>query len=123
EELAHLIYAGADMIIMPSMYEPCGLTQLIALRYGTVPIVRTTGGLVDTIFDRDYSSKPLTARNGYVFQEADFTGIESAMRRAIGLWHSYPDQFRKLILQGMQYNYSWHRSGEHYLESYESIRL
>ncbi len=123
EELAHLIYAGADMIIMPSIYEPCGLTQLIALRYGTVPIVRTTGGLADTIFDRDYSSKPLTARNGYVFQEADFTGIESAMRRAIGLWHSYPDQFRKLILQGMQYNYSWHRSGEYYLESYESIRL
>ncbi|MCK5718520.1 MAG: glycogen synthase [Thiomargarita sp.] len=122
EELAHLIYAGSDMIIMPSMYEPCGLTQLIALKYGTVPIVRTVGGLVDTIFDRDYSDKPLTARNGYVFHEADYAGIESAMQRAIGLWHSYPDQFRKLVMQGMQYNYSWHRSGQYYLDIYEMIQ-
>lgn len=122
EELSHLIYAGADMIIMPSMYEPCGLAQMIALRYGTVPIVRAVGGLADTIFDQDYSSKPITARNGYVFQEADYTGIESAIRRAIGLWYSYPEKFRKLITQGMQYNYSWHRSGQYYLNIYEQIR-
>lgn len=122
DELAHLIYAGADMIIMPSMYEPCGLAQMIALRYGTVPIVRTVGGLADSIFDRDYSEKPLTARNGYVFQEADYAGLESAMHRAIGLWYSYPDQFQKLILQGMQYNYSWYLPGQHYLNIYELIR-
>jgi len=122
EELAHLIYAGADMIIMPSMYEPCGLAQLIALRYGTVPIVRAVGGLVDTIFDRDFSNKAITARNGYVFHEADYTGIESAMQRAIGLWFSYPEQFHKLVIQGMQYNYSWHRSGQYYLDIYEHIR-
>ena len=122
EELAHLIYAGSDMIIMPSMYEPCGLTQLIALRYGTVPIVRSVGGLVDTIFDRDNSSKPLTARNGYVFDEADYMAIETVMHRAISLWYAYPAQFRKLIRQGMQYNYSWHRSGQHYLDIYEHIQ-
>jgi starch synthase len=121
EELAHLIYAGADMIIMPSMYEPCGLAQLIALRYGTVPIVRTVGGLVDTIFDRDFSDKAITARNGYVFHEADYVGLESAMQRAIGLWQAYPEQFRKLIIQGMQYNYSWHRSGQYYLDIYEQL--
>jgi starch synthase len=110
------------MIIMPSMYEPCGLTQLIALRYGTVPIVRTVGGLVDTIFDRDFSDKAITARNGYVFHEADYAGIESAMQRAIGLWYNYPEHFRKLVIQGMQYNYSWHRSGQHYLDIYEHLR-
>ena len=122
EELAHLIYAGSDMLIMPSMYEPCGLAQMIALRYGTVPIVRAVGGLVDTIFDRDYSDKPITARNGYVFHEADFMALEAVLQRAIGLWYSYPDQFRKLIIQGMQYNYSWQHSGQHYLNIYEHIR-
>lgn len=122
EELAHLIYAGADMILMPSMYEPCGLAQLIGLRYGTVPIVRAVGGLADTIFDRDYSNKPITARNGYVFDSADYQGVESALQRAIGLWFDYPEQFRKLILQGMLYNYSWHRPGQHYLNVYDLIR-
>ncbi|MCK5876398.1 MAG: glycogen synthase [Candidatus Marithrix sp.] len=122
EELAHLIYAGADMIIMPSMYEPCGLAQMIALRYGTVPIVRSVGGLADTIFDRDYSDKALTARNGYTFNEADYVGLESAMQRAIGLWHNYPEQFHKLIIQGMQYNFSWHRSGQYYLDIYDLVR-
>ena len=110
------------MIVMPSMYEPCGLAQMIALRYGTVPIVRSVGGLADTIFDRDYSDKAITARNGYVFYEADYAGLESAMQRAIGLWHNYPEQFHKLIIQGMQYNYSWHRSGQYYLDIYDLIR-
>ncbi|MDM8557713.1 glycogen synthase [Candidatus Parabeggiatoa sp. HSG14] len=122
EELAHLIYAGADMIIMPSMYEPCGLAQMIALRYGTVPIVRAVGGLIDTIFDRDHSSKAITAHNGYVFQEADHIALNSAMSRAIGLWYGYPNEFRKLVIQGMQYNYSWQQSGQHYFNIYELIR-
>jgi glycosyltransferase involved in cell wall biosynthesis len=122
EELSHLIYAGSDMIIMPSLYEPCGLTQMIALKYGTVPIVRAVGGLVDTVFDRDYASRPLEERNGYVFHEADAAGLESAMSRAIGLWYSYPDEFRKLIINGMKYDYSWNYPGQHYLNIYEHIR-
>jgi starch synthase len=122
EELAHLIYAGADMIVMPSLFEPCGLTQMIAMKYGTVPIVRAVGGLVDTVFDKDYSSKPMHERNGYVFHNADHPGLESSMYRALGLWHSYAGEFRQLMLNGMQYDYSWARPGQDYLNIYEYIR-
>jgi starch synthase len=122
EELAHLIYAGADMVVLPSLFEPCGLTQMIALRYGTVPVVRAVGGLVDTVFDRDHSGRPPEERNGYVFHQADFPGLESAMHRAIGLWYEYPDEFRKLVVNGMRYDYSWNRPGHDYLSIYEMIR-
>ena len=90
EELAHLIYAGADMILIPSAFEPCGLTQMIAMKYGTVPVVRNTGGLADTVFDADHASKPYHERNGYVFNNFDHQGLESALSRAIGLWLPLP---------------------------------
>ncbi len=122
EDLSHLIYAGADMIVVPSMFEPCGLTQMIALKYGTVPIVRAVGGLVDTVFDRDYSSKSPFERNGYVFHHADLAGIESALQRAIGLWYGYPDDFRSLVINGMQCDHSWYYPGQDYLNIYEYIR-
>lgn len=123
EELAHLIYAGADMIIVPSNYEPCGLTQMIGLKYGTVPIVRGVGGLVNTVFDRDYDNYHTPEeRNGYVFFQTDYKALESAIDRAIGLWEQYPDEFRQLALQGMKYDYSWNNPGETYLQVYETIR-
>jgi starch synthase len=123
EELSHLIYAGADMIIVPSNYEPCGLTQMIGLKYGTVPIVRGVGGLINTVFDRDYDTEhPPEQRNGYVFYQTDYAALESAMDRAIGLWSYYPEEFEKLMLQGMSYDYSWNHPGTSYLEVYEHIR-
>jgi starch synthase len=122
EELSHLIYAGADMVVVPSMYEPCGLTQMIGLKYGTVPIVRAVGGLVDTVFDRDYSHRPLEERNGYVFNNPDEAGLESAMHRAIGLWYAYPEDFRNLIFNGTRYDFSWKFPGQHYYNIYEYIR-
>lgn len=123
EELAHLIYAGADIIIVPSNFEPCGLTQMIGLRYGTVPVVRGVGGLVDTVFDKDYDqTHPPEKRNGYVFYHNDPPALESALERAIGLWHYYPEEFRKLQKQGMRYDYSWRRPAEQYLAVYEKIR-
>ena len=123
EELSHLIYAGADMIVVPSNYEPCGLTQMIGLRYGTVPIVRCVGGLANTVFDRDHDQSHLPEeRNGYVFYQTDQQALESAMDRAIGLWHSYPKDFRMLVKQGMAYDYSWNHPGTDYLKIYEFIR-
>jgi starch synthase len=123
EELAHLIYAGADMIVVPSNYEPCGLTQTIGLRYGTVPIVRGVGGLVNTIFDRDYDENLLPEeRNGYVFYQSDPHALESAMDRAFGLWYNSPQDFRGLAIQGMKNDYSWNHPGEKYLGIYDYIR-
>jgi starch synthase len=119
-ELAHLIYAGADILAMPSLFEPCGLTQLIALKYGTVPVVRAVGGLVDTVFDREYSHG--WERNGYVFHNADPPALESAMARAIGLWYAYPAEFRELQLNGMRADHSWAQPAKDYLNIYEHIR-
>jgi starch synthase len=119
-ELAHLIYAGADLLVMPSLFEPCGLTQLIALKYGTVPVVRATGGLVDTVFDRDYSHG--WERNGYVFHHPDPPALESALFRAIGLWYVYPAEFRELQLHGMRTDHSWAQPAQDYLNIYEHIR-
>ena len=121
-ELAHLIYAGSDLLVMPSTFEPCGLTQLIALKYGTVPVVRAIGGLVDTVFDREYSWVQGSDRNGYVFHNADAPGLESALSRAIGLWYSYPEEFRELQLNGMRVDHSWARPAQDYLNIYEHIR-
>jgi starch synthase len=122
EDLAHLIYAGSDMMVVPSLFEPCGLTQLIAMKYGTVPIVREVGGLADTVFDADHSHRPYNERNGYVFRDPDYPGLESAMRRAIGMWYSYPRHFRELMLNGMRCDYSWSQPAAHYLNIYDYIR-
>jgi starch synthase len=122
EDLSHLIYAGADMVIVPSLFEPCGLTQLIGLRYGAVPIVRNVGGLADTVHDRDYSSWAYADRNGYVFENADYGGVMSAMNRAIGLWYDYPTEWRNLMQQGMRQDYSWNYPGHHYVNIYELVR-
>jgi len=111
EELAHLIYAGADLLIVPSMCEPCGLAPLIAMRYGTVPVVRATGGMIDTVFGRDHSGHPPAERNGYVFHHTDNRAIESALSRALRLWSERPREFRKLVANCILADYSWARPG------------
>ena len=123
ESLAHLIYAGADLMVVPSNYEPCGLTQLISLKYGTVPIVRGVGGLLSTVFDRDFETdRAPEKRNGYVFYQTDNYALETAMERAIGLYKEFPKEFEQLVQQGMEYDYSWNNSGKSYLDIYEHIK-
>jgi starch synthase len=102
-ELAHLIEAGADMFLMPSRYEPCGLNQLYSMRYGTVPIVRKTGGLADSVRPFD----PTTRRGtGFVFEHLDATGLRWAIRRALSVWPRRP-LWRRLQLNGMAQDFSW----------------
>lgn len=122
EELSHVIYAGADIMLVPSQFEPCGLTQLIAMRYGTIPVVREVGGLADTVFDKDYSYKPLHERNGYVFKNYDYSGLESALGRALSCYYDYPEHFRDLMKNAMRYDFSWKNPGQDYLNIYDYIR-
>ncbi|ACK64925.1 glycogen/starch synthase, ADP-glucose type [Rippkaea orientalis PCC 8801] len=124
EELSHLVYAGADMMIVPSNYEPCGLTQMISLRYGTVPIVRGVGGLKNTVFDVDYDeSIAPEKRNGYVFYQTDHSALDSALGRAIDLWYNNPEDFVELAKQGMRYDYSWKDPAQEYVKVYDKIRV
>jgi len=122
EDLSHLIYAGADMMLAPSRFEPCGLTQLISMRYGTIPIVRSIGGLADTVFDKDHSHRALHERNGYVFENYDHIGLESALGRAIACYFNHPEHFRELMKNAMCYDYSWNNPGQDYLNIYHYIR-
>jgi starch synthase len=104
------------------MFEPCGLAPLIAMRYGTVPVVRATGGMIDTVFDRDHSGHPPAERNGYVFHHTDNRAIESALSRALRLWSERPREFHKLMANCIRADYSWARPGQEYLDIYEYIR-
>ncbi len=109
EALAHLIEAGADMFLMPSRFEPCGLNQMYSLRYGTVPIVRAVGGLADTVVD---------AVSGIVFHDYTAQALLAAFRRALGLFQDRP-QWRALQAVGMAVDHSWDRSAEEYVKIYE----
>ena len=121
EAMAHLIFAAADMIVIPSKFEPCGLTQLIALRYGTIPIARLTGGLADTVHDIDTSHSPLESRNGYTFKEAEVKDFEGALTRAINCYRQDPQKWQTMMLNGMRQDFSWKRSASEYLSVYQSL--
>ena len=113
-ELAPKIYAGSDIFLMPSHYEPCGLGQMIALRYGAVPVVRSTGGLADTVFDqRDGAKEP----NGFSFADYTSEAMWEALSRAL---KAYGDKavWRKLMKRGMGCDYSWDASARKYEELY-----
>ena len=122
EDLSHLIYAGADLILIPSVYEPCGLTQLIAMKYGVVPVVRRVGGLADTVFDANYSDRPFAERNGYLFDEPTDEALADVLDRALGLWFRYPDHFRQLRLNGMRADHSWTGPAQQYEDIYHFLR-
>jgi starch synthase len=120
EALAHRIEAGAEIFLMPSRYEPCGLNQLYSLSYGTVPVVRKTGGLADTVTAyRPYGKKD--TGTGFVFESAHPEVFFSTVLSAL---HAYRDEaeWRRLMRRGMQQDFSWRRSAKQYVELYEGLR-
>lgn len=113
--LAHRIEAGCDLFLMPSRYEPCGLNQLYSLRYGTVPVVRRTGGLADTVIPRDGERG-----TGFLFEEYTPGALVDAVRRALGAYAD-PSAWRRLMVRGMRQDWSWDRSARRYLDLYREI--
>lgn len=117
EQLAHLIEAASDMFLMPSRYEPCGLNQMYSLRYGTVPIVRRTGGLADTVHMFD----PGTGRGtGIVFDHFDAAAMRWALDTALALYRQ-PEAWQRLMLNGMACDFSWSRQGAEYVRLYQEM--
>jgi starch synthase len=116
-KLAHLVEAGCDMFLMPSRYEPCGLGQLYSLRYGTVPIVRATGGLADTVADYDLYTDTGT---GFSFIKYSAQEMLTAIKRAL-IVYSDPRRWEELARRGMSQDWSWERSAARYMELYDKI--
>ncbi|MFO1399603.1 MAG: glycogen synthase [Steroidobacteraceae bacterium] len=117
EALSHWIEAASDAFLMPSRYEPCGLNQLYSLRYGTVPIVRRTGGLADSVRHFD----PATGQGtGIVFNDYDAAAVQWAVNHALDLYQQ-KGQWRRLVQNGMAQDFSWHRQVQRYVEQYERL--
>jgi starch synthase len=117
DELSHWIEAACDMFLMPSLYEPSGLNQMYSLRYGTVPIVRHTGGLADSVAQYEPETGEGT---GIVFDNFDSEALEWALNTALDL-HAQPEQWRRLVRNGMAQDFSWDRQGEKYIGIYRRL--
>jgi starch synthase len=119
DELSHLIEAGSDIFLMPSRFEPCGLNQIYSLKYGTVPVVRKTGGLADTVEDWDESlSNEIQSGTGFSFKDFSPQMLIDTLQRAITYYKNKPT-WKKIQLNGMCKDYSWKKSAEKYVTLYD----
>jgi len=121
ERLAHRIIAGADMLLVPSRFEPCGLTQLYGLKYGSVPIVRRTGGLVDTVCDCTPETLAAGTATGFLFDDPTPEALGDCVRRALDLYRDAA-AWQRLVAAGMSQDWSWESSAKRYLDLYEQAR-
>ena len=117
--LAHQIEAGADMFLMPSRFEPCGMNQMYSQRYGTPPIVRRTGGLADTVVDCAPETIAEGAASGFVFDDARADALFAAVLRAVAAFHA-PDTWRAVQCNGMARDFGWTQAARRYIDVYES---
>ncbi|MDR0840038.1 MAG: glycogen synthase GlgA [Christensenellaceae bacterium] len=117
-ELASVVYAGSDLFLMPSQFEPCGLAQMIALRYGTIPLVRETGGLKDTIQPYNkFTGEGL----GFTFTQYDMWDMLGGLNRALELWYDYPEAWKALMHRAMRTHFTWDKSAQRYMSLYEEL--
>jgi len=121
EPLAHQIEAGADIYLMPSQFEPAGLNQLYSLKYGTIPIVRTTGGLADTIVDYTPETVEAGTATGFHFLAYDPRVFLATVRRALDMYRDEPDRWMQLVRTAMRQDWSWDRSAEEYEKVYAKV--
>ncbi len=121
EPLAHLIEAGADALLMPSAYEPCGLNQMYSQRYGTIPIARATGGLADTVHDASAERLAEGTASGFTFHAFDAGHFTDAIRRAARLYFDEPKVWNALVVRCMQIDHSWAKRARAYLRLYEQL--
>ena len=120
ESLAHRIYAAADLFAVPSIFEPCGLTQLLALHYGAIPIVRKTGGLADTIVEPSLHEKG-TEQNGFLFEQACNEEAQSAVQRALHAYRHEPKKWHTMMIEGMKMDFGWKSPARQYLALYTRV--
>ena len=118
---AHLIEGGSDAFLMPSRFEPCGLNQIYSLRYGTIPIVRRTGGLADTIVDATPENAKKGKATGFVFEEATAEAFVEAVERALAAWRD-SKAWARLVQSAMKRDFTWGPSAKRYLEVFKSLR-
>lgn len=114
EPLSHLVYAASDLFIVPSLFEPCGLTQMIAMRYGALPLVRETGGLKDTVAE---------GKNGFTFGLPTAEGISPALDRAFSCWFEQPQCWYEMVQTGMKKDFCWDSPADEYLKIYHALKL
>ncbi len=122
DSFAHKIEAGCDIFLMPSAYEPCGLNQMYSMHYGTVPVVRKTGGLADTVIDLDGAAdRPRTRPTGFTFEKYDAHAFWKAIEHALKIYHNDQPLWRQLQINGMKKDFSWDRSAVEYAQVYEKV--
>jgi starch synthase len=122
EPMAHRIEAGSDIFLMPSRFEPCGLNQLYSMKYGTVPVVSATGGLVDTVVDYREEAGSETDATGFLFTTHCVVEMVEAVDRALRVYKHSPEEWKDLMLRGMEQDWSWKRSAREYRNVYEKAR-
>jgi len=120
-ELAHKIEAGSDIFLMPSRYEPCGLNQLYSLRYGTVPIVSSTGGLKDTVDNFTLARVNKNAVTGFVIRNFTASNLLSTLKKAVKIYRDEPKTWRKIVLAGMKKDFSWPAQAKKYVKLYAGL--
>ena len=120
EPLAHQIEAGIDMFLMPSRFEPCGLNQLYSLRYGTLPIVRNTGGLADSVVDANDANRKSETATGFKFEDSTAVDLSACIARALALYKR-PRLWRKVVVTAMEQDFSWEKSAKQYLALYDAL--
>ena len=119
--LSHRVEAGIDLFLMPSRYEPCGLNQLYSHRYGTLPLVRLTGGLADTVVNGSDENIATNTANGFCFNAGNGEDLNKCLDWAMHCFFNRKEDWKKMVLCAMSQDWSWHRSARQYLELYQQL--